>query len=151
MRNGNRYQYNKISLTLIERAVANLFSKSGVPLEQRRTKIMTGTGGMIQISKEIEERFKQVVPFLTTGKDIGVLYGDSMNLGYKYRFTQFFSPIAGNIEFEINPALDNLSSIRQQDAFIGEYPIESYTYMIMDVTDTAVSQSRSVEVLQEQC
>lgn len=137
LRNGNRYQYNKISLTLIERAIANLFSKSGIPVEQRRTKIMTGTGGLIQVSKEIEEKYKQSVPFLTQVSDVpgGVLFGDGMNLGYKYRFTQFFSPIAGMVEFEINPALDNLSSIRQQDAFIGEYPIESYTYMIMDVTD----------------
>ncbi|XAI97415.1 hypothetical protein [Leptolyngbya phage Lbo-JY46] len=138
LRNGNRYQYNKISLTLIERAIANLFSKSGIPLEQRRTKIMTGTGGLIQVSKEIEEKYKQSVPFLTQVSDVpgGVLYGDQMNLGYKYRFTKFFSPIAGEIEFEINPALDSLNSNRIQDNFIGEYPIESYTYMIMDVTDS---------------
>jgi hypothetical protein len=138
LRNGNRYQYNKISLTLIERAVANLFSKSGIPLDQRRTKIVTGTGGLIQVSKEIEEKYKQVVPFMTQVSDVpgGVLYGDQMNLGYKYRFTKFFSPIAGEIEFEINPALDNLSSNRVQDNFNGEYPIESFTYMILDVTDS---------------
>lgn len=143
LRNGNRYIYKKISLTLIENAVANLFSKSGIPLEQRHTKIMTGTGGMIQISKELEEKYKQSVPFLTTSKDVpgGVLFGDSMNLGFKYRFTKFFSPIAGMIEFEINPALDNVFNNRNQDGLIGEYPIESYTYMILDVTDTAVSNA----------
>lgn len=144
LRNGNRYTYNKISLSLIENAIANLYSKSGIPIEQRRTKIMTGTGGMIQISKELEEKFKQSVPFLTNTGDVpgGVLFGkDSMNLGFKYRFTQFYSPVAGMIEFEVNPALDNLNSNRQQDSFIGEYPIESYTYMIMDITDSRVSNA----------
>ena len=143
LRNGNRFTYNKISLALIENAVANLFSKSGIPLEQRHSKIMTGTGGMIQVSKEIEEKYKQSVPFLTQVSDVpgGVLFGDAMNLGYKYRFTKFFSPVAGMIEFEINPALDNMNSNRTQDAFVGEYPIESYTYMIMDITDSKVSNA----------
>lgn len=143
LRNGNRYVYNKINLELIENAVANLFSKSGIPIEQRRTKIMTGTGGMIQISKEIQDRFKQAVPFLTTTGNVpgGVLFGDGMNLGFKFRFTQFYSPVTGLIEFEVNPALDNLNSNRTQDAFIGEYPIESYTYMVMDITDSKVSNA----------
>lgn len=144
LRNGNRYVYNKISLHLLENAVANLYSKSGIPLEQRKTTIMTGTGGMIQISKELEERFKQVIPFLTNTSDVpgGVLYGkDSMNLGFGYRFTTIKSPIAGELHFEINPALDNVYNNRTQDGLIGEYPIESYTYMIMDVTDSKVTNA----------
>ena len=144
LRNGNRYVYNKISLTLIEAAVANLYSKSGIPLEQRKTEIMTGTGGMIQISKELEERFKQVIPFLTNTSDVpgNVIYGkDSMNLGFGYRFTTIKSPIAGELKFVINPALDNVFNNRNQDGLIGEYPIESYTYMIMDVTDTKVTNA----------
>jgi hypothetical protein len=144
LRNGNRYVYNKITLNLIESAVANLYSKSGVPLEQRKTKVMTGTGGMIQISKELEERYKQVIPFLTNTSDVPgkVIFGsDSMNLGFGYRFTSIISPIAGMLTFEINPALDNVYNSRQQDGLIGEYPIESYTYMIMDVTDAKVSNA----------
>jgi hypothetical protein len=145
LRNGNRYTYrDKISLTLIERAIANLFSKSGIPIEQRRTKVMTGTGGMIQISKELQDRFKQIVPFLTTTGNVpgGVLSGkDSMNLGFGFRFTHFISPITGYIEFEINPALDNIYGNRTQDDLIGEYPIESFTYMILDITDTKVSNA----------
>lgn len=144
LRNGNRYIYNKITLNLIESAVANLYSKSGVPIEQRKTKIMTGTGGMVQISKELEERYKQVIPFLTNTSDVPgkVIFGtDAMNLGFGYRFTQIMSPIAGLLQFEINPALDNLYNSRAQDGLIGEYPIESYTYMIMDVTDSKVSNA----------
>lgn len=144
LRNGNRFVYNKISLSLIENAVANLFSKSGIPVEKRRTKIMTGTGGMIQISKEIQERFKQYNSFLIQAKDApgGVLFGDAENAGFRMpRFTKYFSEVAGMIEFEINPALDNMGSNRTQDSFIGEYPIESYTYMIMDITDANVSNA----------
>jgi hypothetical protein len=144
LRNGNRYVYNKISLQLIETAVANLYSKSGIPVEQRYTVIMTGTGGMLQISKELEERFKQQNIFLTTSGDVpgGPLYGkDAMHLGFKYRFTEFFSHVAGTIKFEINPALDNIQGNRQSDALIGEYPIESFTYMVMDVTDSKVSNA----------
>jgi len=144
MRNGNRYTYNKINLTLIEDAVANLYSRTGIPIDQRRTKIMTGTGGMLQISKELGERYKSQVPFLTNVGDIpgGLLYGkDSMNLGFKFRFTQFFSPVAGNIEFEINPAFDNQTGNRVSDGLIGEYPYESYTYMIMDITDSTTSNA----------
>lgn len=144
LRNGNRYVYNKITLNLIESAVANLFSKTGIPIEQRRTKIMTGTGGMIQISKELEERYKQVIPFLTNTSDVPgqVIDGkDKFHLGFGYRFTWIDSPIAGRLEFEINPALDNVYNLRTQDGLIGEYPIESYTYMIMDITDSKVSNA----------
>lgn len=145
LRNGNRYVYNKISLDLIESAVANLYSKSGIPTEQRRTKIMTGTGGMTQISKELEQKFRNAnLPFVMNGQDVpgGVIFGkDAMNMGFRYRFTQFFSPTAGWIEFEINPALDSLSGIRSQDSLIGEFPIESFTYMIMDITDTNVTNA----------
>jgi hypothetical protein len=144
LRNGNRYVYNTISLTLIETAVANLYKSSGIPLEQRKTKIMTGTGGMIQISKELEERFKQVIPFLTNTGDVPgqVIFGkDAMNLGFGYRFTSIQSPIAGELTFEINPALDNVYNLTAQDGLIGEHAIESYTYMIMDVTDTKVTNA----------
>jgi hypothetical protein len=144
LRNGNRYTYNTISLSIIERAVANLYARSGIPIEQRRTKIMTGSGGLIQISKELEERYKQVVPFLTNTGDVPgkLLFGsDAMNLGFGYRFTQIMSPIAGLLQFEINPALDNVYGSRVQDNLIGEYPIESYTYMIMDITDSKTSNA----------
>lgn len=144
LRNGNRYVYNKITLSLIENAVARLYSRSGIPLEQRRTKIQTGTGGMIQISKELQERFKTVVPFLTNTGDVpgNVISGkDSMNLSYGFRFTGINSPVAGQLEFEINPALDNVSGLRKQDGLIGDYPLESYTYMIMDITDSKTSNA----------
>jgi hypothetical protein len=62
-----------------------------------------------------------------------------MNLKFGYRFTGYNSPIAGEIEWIHNPALDNLSENRLTDSFVGQFPIESYTYMIMDVTDTATS------------
>jgi hypothetical protein len=142
LRNGNRYTYNTISLDLIENAVANLYSKSGVPLADRKTKIMTGTGGLIQISKELQERFKSLsLPFMlgnTQSPINDIVYGkDALHMGFKSpRFTEYFSQIAGTIEFVLNPALDNVVGNRVSDNLIGEYPIESYTYMVLDVTDT---------------
>lgn len=147
LRNGNRYTYNTISLTLIENAVANLYSKSGIPLEQRKTKIMTGTGGLLQISKELEERFAKLnIPFVLSNQQSpinDIIYGkDALNMGFKPpRWTSYFSQIAGQITFELNPALDNLTGNRVTDSLIGEYPIESYTYMILDVTDTNVTNA----------
>lgn len=138
LRNGNRVTYNTISLELIERHVANLFYNSGIPIAQRKTKIMSGQGGINQISKELYDRLKQINPYLIQGKDIpgGLFYGDVQNAGFVLpRFTQFFSPVAGWIEFTHNPALDNVYGLRDQDGLVGEYPNSSYTYMILDVTD----------------
>lgn len=146
LRNGNRVTYNTISLELIERNVANLFYNSGIPVEQRRTTIMTGMGGLTQIAKELYDRLKQVNPYLIQAKDIpgGLFYGDQMNAGFKLpRFTQYFSPVAGYIEFKHNPALDYISSNRLQDGLVGEYPNSSYTYMILDVTDRAATNAAS--------
>lgn len=138
LRNGNRVTYNTISLSLIEQQVANLFHNSGIPIEQRRTKIVTGQVGLDQISKELSDKFKEINQYLLQTKDVpgGILYGDQNNVGFRLpRFTQYFSPKAGYIEFIHNPALDNTYGMRDQDGMIGQYPITSATYMILDVTD----------------
>lgn len=144
LRNGNRVTYNKISLEVIEQQVANLFYNSGIPVDQRKTKIMTGQGGLNQIAKELYDRLKQINPYLVQGKDIpgGLFYGDVANAGFVLpRFTKFFSPVAGWIEFEHNPALDNVYGLRDQDGLVGEYPITSYTYMVLDITDKNVTNA----------
>ena len=141
MRNGNRVQYTTLTLSLIEEVLANLFYNSGIPFEQRRTKIMVGTGAMIEISKLLADDFKHTNPFLVTAGDVkGYLYGNSMNLGYGFRFTSKRFPVAGEVTFEYNQALDNRYN-RVQDGLIGEYPIESYTLMVMDITDGSTSNA----------
>jgi hypothetical protein len=141
MRNGNRVQYTTLTLSLIEETLANLFYNSGIPFEQRRTKIMLGTGAMIEVSKLLADDFKHSNPFLVHAGDVkGYLYGDAMHLGFGYRFTSKRFPIAGEVVFEYNPALDNRYN-RVQDGLIGEYPIESYTLMVLDITDNATSNA----------
>ena len=141
MRNGNRIQYTKLTLSLIEQTLANLYYNSGVPIDQRRTEIQVGTGALIEVSKLLEHDFRSASPFLTLTGDVkGLLYGDPMNLGYGYRFTSKRFPVAGIVEFKYNPALDNRYN-RQQDGLIGEYPIESYTLMVMDVTDSTATNA----------
>jgi hypothetical protein len=141
MRNGNRVQYTNLTLNLIEQTLSNLFYNSGIPFEQRRTKIMVGTGAMIEISKLLADDFKHNNPFLTNAGDVsGYLYGNAMNLGYGFRFTSKRFPVAGEVIFEYNPALDNKYN-RVQDGLLGEFPIESYTLMIMDITDGSTSNA----------
>lgn len=141
MRNGNRVQYTTLTLSLIEEMLSNLFYNSGIPFEQRRTKIMLGTGAMIEVSKLLADDFKNTNPFLVQAGDVkGYLYGNAMNLGFGYRFTSKRFPVAGEVIFEYNPALDNRYN-RVQDGLIGEFPIESYTLMIMDITDGSVSNA----------
>jgi hypothetical protein len=141
MRNGNRVQYTTLSLNLIEQVLSNLFYNSGIPFEQRRTKIMLGTGAMIEVSKLLADDFKHSNPFLVNAGDVkGYLYGNSMNLGFGFRFTSKRFPVAGEVIFEYNPALDNRFN-RVQDGLIGEYPIESYTLMVLDVTDGNVTNA----------
>lgn len=141
MRNGNRVQYSTLTLSLIEEVLSNLFYNSGVPFEQRRTRIMLGTGAMIEVSKLLADDFKNTNPFLVNAGDVkGYLYGNAMNLGFGYRFTSKRFPVAGEVIFEYNPALDNRYN-RVQDGLIGEFPLESYTLMIMDITDGAVSNA----------
>jgi hypothetical protein len=141
LRNGNRVQYTQLTLALIEETLANLFYNSGVPFEQRRTKIMVGTGAMIEISKLLADDFKNTNPFLVLAGDVkNYLYGNSMNLGYGYRFTSKRFPVAGEVTFEYNPALDNHYN-RIQDGLIGEFPIESYTLMVLDITDGNTSNA----------
>src|SRR5690606_13913137 len=138
MRNGNYSTYNTISLENLEYRIANLFHNSGIPIDQRRSKVATGQLGINQIAKELYDRLKQVNPYILQGKDIpgGLFYGDVSNAGFVLpRFTKFFSPIAGWVEFVHNPALDNISGVRLTDGLTGQYPDSSGTYMIMDVTD----------------
>lgn len=138
MRNGNRVIYNTLTLDIIENTLANLFYQSNIPIEQRRTKIQVGTGALIEISKLLADDFKTYNPFLVQISDLPgkALYGaDSMNMGYGFRFTSKRFPVAGMVEFEYNPALDGVQGNRVQDSLNGEYPIESYTLMIFDVTD----------------
>lgn len=146
MRNGNRIQYTKLTLSLIEEAVSNLYYNSGVPFEERRTVIQVGTGAMIEISKLLADDFNNTNPFLThQAVGQGIMYGDAMNLGYGFRFTSKRFPVAGTVIFEHNQALDNRYN-RAQDGLIGEFPIDSYTLLILDVSDgsstNAVNKAR---------
>jgi len=141
LRTGNRVQYTRLTLALIEETLANLFYNSGIPFEQRRTKIMVGTGAMIEVSKLLADDFKNTNPFLVLAGDVkGYLTGDAMHLMYGYRFTSKRFPVAGEVTFEYNPALDNHYN-RVQDGLIGELPIESYTLMVLDITDNNTSNA----------
>ena len=142
---GNYMQYNTITLEEIESAVANLYANTGIPIQERHTKINTGTVGIKNVSKSIYERMKTVSPGLIESINIpgGFFYGGLMNAGFKMpQFTQYFSPVAGWIEFVYNSALDNVYGLRTE-GLIGQYPRFSSSYLIWDVTDSKATNATS--------
>ncbi len=141
MRNGNRVKYTTLTKALLDGIFGQLFYGSAIPVDQRRTKVQCGTAALIEISKLIENEFGKT-PFLVSAKDLGMIKGSGMNLGFGYRFTSMEFPTAGLVEFELNPAFDNIYS-RASDGLIGEYPIHSHTLAVFDVTDNTETNAAS--------
>jgi hypothetical protein len=139
MRNGTRIKYTRLTKALLDSVFGQLFYNSGIPVEKRRVTVQVGTGAMIEISKLIENEFGKT-PFLVNASDIGLIQGDRMNLGFGYRFTSMDFPTAGHVEFVLNPAFDNRYN-RVSDGLVGEFPIESYTLAIFDVTDNRATNA----------
>jgi hypothetical protein len=153
MRNGNRIGYDNLTLNIIEDALVNLYYQSGIPESQRRTKIQVGTGAMIEVSKLLASDFNSSMPFhVAIGQNDAlknVITGsDPMNLGYGFRFTSKRFPVGGIVEFEINPAFDNVNN-RVQDGLTGELPIESFTLAVFDVLDQKSSNIAGKANMQE--
>lgn len=141
MKNGNWFEYTRLTLSLIESAVSNMFYNSGIPFEQRQAEIQVGTAAMIEVSKLLFEDFKRDNPFVVNAGDVnGYLFGSAMNLGYGVRFTTKRFPTAGLVTFKHNPAFDSKFT-RTNDQKIGEFPIESHTLAIFDITDGNVSNA----------
>jgi len=141
LRNGNRFKYTTLTKAYLDGIFGQLFYNSGIPIANRRVKVQCGTGAFIEVSKLIENEFGKT-PFLVNAKDIGLLKGDSQNLSFGYRFTSMQFPTAGWVEFEVNPAFDNVYN-RAADGLIGEFPIHSYTLAILDVTDERETNAAS--------
>lgn len=133
MRNGNRVKYTVLTKALLDGVFGQLFWNSGVPMEQRRVKVQCGLGALLEVSKLIENEFGKT-PFVVNASDIGLLKGDSQHLKFGYKFTSMQFPTAGWVEFEHNPAFDNHYT-RAADGLQGEYPIQSFTMAVFDVTD----------------
>ena len=133
MRNGTRIKYTRLTKALLDSVFGQLFYNSNIDIKDRKVKVQCGIAALIEISKLIENEFGKT-PFVVNASDIGLLKGDSQNLKFGYKFTSMQFPTAGWVEFEHNPAFDNKYN-RAADGLIGEYPIESHTLAIFDVTD----------------
>lgn len=137
MRNGNQQDYSRLTLSLIETNLERLYYRSGIPIENRKTKIRVGTAALVEISRLLADDFSRSFPFSTNNMDAlkGAIYGDSaMNLGYGFRFTSKRFPVGGEVEFEYYPAFDNTYN-QTRDGLINGFPKESHTLAIFDVTD----------------
>lgn len=142
MRNGNRIRYTTLTKGLLDSVFGQLFYNSGIPIDQRRVKVQVGTAASIELAKLFENEFGKTPFGMNIGKDsnLNILSGDRMNLSFGYRFTSMQFPSAGLVEFEINPAFDNVYN-RAQDGLIGQYPIFSHTIAVFDVTDQGATNA----------
>ena len=138
LRNGNHYEFNKISLPLIESAVRKIYENSNIPVEQRQATFKCGYAALTEISKLLGDEFKANNPFMANIEAMkGVVYGkDAMNLGWGYRFTSHKFPMAGEVNFVWEPAFDNQYG-GNDGGIVGDFPDASYTMAIFDVTDDA--------------
>lgn len=137
MRNGNQQGYSKLTLSLIESNLERLYYRSGIPIEQRKTKIRVGTAALVEISRLLADDFSKTFPFSTQNMDAlkQAIYGKNiMNLGFGWRFTSKRFPIGGEVEFEYYPAFDNTYNQTRQ-GLVNGFPKESHTLAIFDVTD----------------
>lgn len=143
LRSGNRLPYpkGKLNLDLIDSAVSNLYRGTGIPIEKRETTFDVGSGFMNEISKLLELRIVSKTPGVINTDQLGLISGSPMNLTGGYRFTSWRFPNAGLVKFRLNPALDNEYGLRNTDDLYGEFPLHSYSAMILDVTDSRSTNS----------
>lgn len=141
---GNRIKVNKYTKSVLDQAFGKLYAGSKVPLTERRTQVQCGMAALIEVSKLIENDFKSLPFNVNIGKDSGlnILSGDRNNLNFQYRFTSMQFPVAGILEFVHNPAFDNYDH-RDADVLIGDFPAQSYTMAVFDITDSRVSNAAS--------
>ncbi len=135
MKAGNYAQVSKITLGLIESLLTKMYYHSDIPVELRRAEFQVGSAAMIEISKLLADDFTRYNPFVVNAESLkNMIYGkDAMHLGFGFRFTSKRFPVAGEVSFVINPSFDRRIS-RTMDGMFGEYPKESYTMAIFDVT-----------------
>ncbi len=135
MKAGNYGQVSKITLGLIESMLTRMYYHSDIPIELRRAEFQVGSAAMIEISKLLADDFTRYNPFVVNADSLkNMIYGkDAMNLGYGFRFVSKRFPVAGEVSFVINPSFDRRIN-RGVDGLFGEYPKESYTMAIFDVT-----------------
>lgn len=117
-----------------------------MPANERKIKIRTGSGGMIEMHKWFNEYFKGNNQFLIvndgqnpflkdmiTGKDV-------QNLSFKQpRFISGHFPELGLVEVEHDASLDLVDEDYEQLAYTGSHANSSYMIFIEDVTSPTFS------------
>lgn len=107
------------------------------PDPKRKIIVQTGMGGMQMVNEAIK-REAAGENFAIDGSEksgIGAIRGTGMNLGFGYAYTSYVIPFLANVEFVINPALDNVHTNEIENPIIDGFPLSSYSFIIFDVTD----------------
>jgi hypothetical protein len=117
-----------------------------MPLNERRIKIRTGSGGMAEMHKWFNDYFQGNNKFLIVNdgqnpflKDM-ITGKDSQNLSFKQpRFISGHFPELGLVEVEHDTSLDLIDEDYEQLAYTGAYANSSYMIFIEDVTSPTFS------------
>ncbi|NCD00102.1 MAG: hypothetical protein EOL95_10430 [Bacteroidia bacterium] len=134
--------YNKAGFTLdiFQSEIFNFFNgkvEFKGPDPQRKLIVQTGMAGMRLINEAI--RRNALGTGMTVNMDqsgTGAISGKNpMEMHFGYAFTSYTIPFLANVEFTLNPALDNVHTSDVENPIIDGYPLSSYSFIVFDITD----------------
>ena len=134
--------YNKanFSLDMFRNELYNFFVgkvEFKGPNPERVLVVQTGMAGMQLINTAINNQANSsgFVIQAATSNGIGAVTGQGMNLGFGYAYTSIIVPFLATLQFQINPALDNVQTNPIENPLIDGFPLSSYSFLIYDVTE----------------
>jgi len=137
-----KFVYNKasFSLDIFRTQLYNFFAgkvEFQGPNPQRKLKVQTGIAGMQMISNAITKEANSLGWQIQAASQngVGAVTGSGMNMGFGYAFTSVIIPFFAQLEFELNPAFDNVNNNPIENPLIDGFPLSSYSFIIYDVTD----------------
>ena len=137
LNHSNIHEFNKKMFTLkkFKDSVYDFFNgkeEFNSPNPTRTVKFQTGMGGLSMINELIQKETGNIV---LVANQMGIVSGGPMDLKYGQFYTRFVIPFLANIEFEINPAFDNVSRNDIENPIVDGYPLSSYSFIAFDVTE----------------
>jgi hypothetical protein len=134
------YNKNSFNLDLFRTQLYDFFMgkvEFDGPNPNRTIKVQTGIAGMQMISTAITTQANALGWTIQAATDngVGAVTGKGMNLGFGYAFTSVIIPFLAKLEFELNPAFDNVNNNAIENPLIDGFPLSSYSFILYDITD----------------
>lgn len=140
--NSFKTTYTKDTFTLeFFRSQLRNFLGGRVPLDgpdpNRKIVVQTGQGGFELINKAILSEASSMGFMIAAAENqgIGAIRGQGLDLEYGFYFTKYTIPFLANVQFVVNPALDNWQMVNDTEMpLIDGFPLSSYSFLIFDIT-----------------